>query len=132
VKTEFIARSEDGPALHAIRTALGALLREIGTPASEVFAAELVIGELLSNAYRYAPGDVCVRFHCDAAHASLTVRDHGSGLRLPASLPDLRSERGRGLFIVQSLVDALDSRQHEGWSEVRADLRVRRRTLSCA
>jgi len=132
VKTEFIARSDDGRALHAIRTALSALLREIGTPDSEVFAAELVIGELLTNAYRYAPGDVFVSLDCDMANASLTVRDRGVGLRLPASLPDMQSERGRGLFIVQSLVEALESRQHEGWSEVRADLRIRRRALSCA
>lgn len=102
------------------------MMREIGTPDSEVFAAEIVIGELLTNAYRYAPGDVRVSFDWNRAKASLVVRDRGTGFRLPATLPDPTSERGRGLFIVQSLVEALEATQHDGWSEVRADLRVRR------
>lgn len=132
MKAEFSARSEDGRALHAIRAALGALFREIGAPDSEVFAAEVVVGELLTNAFRYAPGDVSVSFNWEKATASLTVRDRGAGLRLPATLPDVQSERGRGLYIVQSLVAALKSRQHDGWSEVHADLRVRRRALASA
>lgn len=130
MKTEFRSSSSDGRALHAIRSALAVLLREIGAPESEVFAAELVIGELLTNSYRYAPGDVRVTFDWEATRAQLVVCDQGDGFRLPATLPDPQSERGRGLFIVQSLVDTLESSHRDGWSEVRAGLRVRKRALA--
>jgi anti-sigma regulatory factor (Ser/Thr protein kinase) len=126
VKTEFVVRSDDGRALHAIRSALATLLREIGAPDSEVFAAEIVIGELLTNTHRYTRGDVRISLELDSNNASLLVCDRGTGPRLPATLPDDQAESGRGLYIVQSLADTLEATQRDGWTEIRADLRVHR------
>ncbi len=126
VKTEFVVHSDDGGALRAIRSALATLLREIGAPESEVFAAEIVIGELLTNTHRYTRGDVRVSFDLDSHSATIVVCDRGKGPRLPATLPDEQSESGRGLYVVQSLAETLEATQRDGWTEIRADLRVHR------
>jgi len=126
VKTEFEVRSDDGGALHAIRSALASLLRAIGAPETEVFAAEIVIGELLTNTHRYTTGAVRVTLDLDAHNASLVVRDRGTGPILPATLPDEHSESGRGLYIVQTLAKTLKTTQRDGWTEIRADLRIHR------
>ena len=123
---EFVVCSEDGGALQAIRSALATLLREIGASDSEVFAAEIVIGELLTNTHRYTLGDVRISLNVDSNNASLRVCDRGTGPRLPATLPDDEAESGRGLYIVQSLAETLEATQRNGWTEIRADLRVHR------
>jgi anti-sigma regulatory factor (Ser/Thr protein kinase) len=46
--------------------------------------------------------------------------------RLPATLPDDEAEGGRGLYLVQSLAETLEATQRDGWTEIRADLRVHR------
>ena len=121
-----MVRSDDERALHATRSALATLLREIGALDSEVFAAEIVIGELLTNTYRYSLGEVRISLDLDSNNASLRVCDRGTGPRLPATLPDEQAESGRGLYIVQSLAETLATTQHDGWTEIRADLRVHR------
>ncbi len=132
MRIEFVVRSDDGEALRATRSAFAIFLRDIGAPEAEVFAAEIVIGELLANTYRYTAGDVRVTFDLDSCGASLAVSDRGAGPRLPATLPDPQSETGRGLYIVQSLAEAIEATQRDGWTEIRADLRVHRSELKSA
>ena len=67
-------------------------------------AAELVIGELLSNAARHADGFVCLELSQDEGHAQISVHDTSPAFALDISRPpDEYSESGRGLFIISEL-----------------------------
>jgi anti-sigma regulatory factor (Ser/Thr protein kinase) len=82
-------------------------LRRCGRPADDYGAAELILGELLSNASRYTPGAVCVELDWPHGQARVTVHDAGRGFTwLPALPSDPQSESGRGVYIVSKL--ALD------------------------
>jgi len=74
------------------------------TSTSDVDAAELIVGELLGNVRRHAPGHVDVALEFVDRKAILHVIDRGSGLsgrRRPPVAP--LSEGGRGLWLVQQL-----------------------------
>jgi len=72
----------------------------------DVSVAELVLGELLGNVVRYAPGPVEVWLDLSTRAPVLHVLDNGPGFEINPRLPaDIMSERGRGLYIVTALVD---------------------------
>ena len=72
-------------------------------------AAELIYGELIGNAVRYAPGRINIRLEWGGDTPTLIVHDEGSVFAWSPRLPaDPYSECGRGLFIIQQL--ALDVR----------------------
>jgi anti-sigma regulatory factor (Ser/Thr protein kinase) len=96
--------SDDGDAASGARHAFAALLESRGASADECFIAELVFGELIGNATRYAPGPVDVAVDFSGAMPVLHVLDAGEGFHYVPKLPDdLLSERGRGLFIVTTM-----------------------------
>jgi anti-sigma regulatory factor (Ser/Thr protein kinase) len=79
-------------------------LRDHGATSEDVAVAEIVFGELVSNAVRYAPGLVDVIVDWSGPDPVLHVLDGGTGFaHLPITPPDLLSESGRGLFIVSAL-----------------------------
>jgi anti-sigma regulatory factor (Ser/Thr protein kinase) len=77
---------------------------------ADAAAAELVLGELIGNVVRYAPGPACVRAHFDADGVTIAVQDSGTGFSVPELDRDisLLSESGRGLAIVSALVETLE------------------------
>jgi signal transduction histidine kinase len=94
-------------------------------PPCDVDAAELIFGELLSNALRYAKGEVEVRLELVDGKPVLVVRDHGPGISRPVRLAprDTLAESGRGLAIVAKLAPRLGiSRARDGGTVVRAVL----------
>jgi anti-sigma regulatory factor (Ser/Thr protein kinase) len=96
--------SEDARTAVDARTRFVDFLRSIGTGDEVVFKAELVFGELLGNVVRHAPGPVEISFDLDSGAGILHVIDSGPEFLLTAPhLPDVLSELGRGLFIVQQL-----------------------------
>lgn len=96
--------SDDGDAASAARRAFAALLESRGASSDECFIAELVFGELIGNATRYAPGPVDVAVDFSGTAPVLHVLDSGEGFHYVPKLPDdLLSERGRGLFIVTTM-----------------------------
>ena len=101
---------------------------ELATPASDVAGAELIYGELVGNAVRYAPGPVEVRLEVDDGDPPvLTVRDHGPGLRCQPRTPrrDPYAESGRGLGIVELLAhDLVVDRPSDGGTVIRVVLPV--------
>ncbi len=102
-------------------------VRAIAEPPSDVDAAELIYGELVANAIRYANGAVEVRLeHSDAHRPVLVVRDHGPGIRRAARRRrDPYAESGRGLAIVKRLACGLRfGRAKGGGTIVRATLPV--------
>jgi anti-sigma regulatory factor (Ser/Thr protein kinase) len=84
-------------------------LRKHGSHDDDYGAAELVLGELLSNVVRYTPGHVCIEVGWSDHHAQLTVHDAGRGFDWAPQLPvDPESEAGRGSYIVAALALAID------------------------
>ncbi len=116
----------DASAAHALRLDFANDMRERGVAAHDVALAEIVMGELLGNTVRYAPGMVEVIADWSTASPVLHVLDGGPGFQHIAMLPeDLYSESGRGLFIVSSLTnDFRVSRRQGGGSHARAVLRL--------
>jgi anti-sigma regulatory factor (Ser/Thr protein kinase) len=94
----------DADVLQELRQEFRALL--LGRMGSdELIAAELVLGELIGNAVRHAPGpvDIVMDLH-DEQSPVLHMLDEGPGLSLSTTLPaDPFSESGRGLYIVSEL-----------------------------
>ncbi len=97
--------ADDAAAIHA-RHAFVATLREAGIPESRTSSAELVFGELVSNATRHTRGRVDVRLEWTERRIVLHVLDEGPGYRATGITPvDLLSESGRGLFLVAMLTE---------------------------
>ena len=66
--------------------------------------AEIILGELLSNARRHAPGPVDIALDFADGKAIAHVIDYGPGMSgLRRQAPDLLNEARRGLWIVQEL-----------------------------
>jgi serine phosphatase RsbU (regulator of sigma subunit)/anti-sigma regulatory factor (Ser/Thr protein kinase) len=100
-----------------------------GATKDHVFDADMVFAELLGNVCRHAPGMVGVQVDWRGDTMVLHVFDDGSGFEFLPELPDdLMSERGRGLFIVNALVEDFHIKPHpRGGSHARAVLRAPRR-----
>ena len=86
---------------------------EQGVPDQELFACELCVAEACNNAIEYAgaPGrdlPVSVDAMCGPRRIELRVSDHTPGFDMPEpppTAPNMDSDRGRGLFIIRSLMD---------------------------
>ncbi len=101
---------------------VGLLLREFGFPQDDWMSTiPLVLDEVLTNAMRHGNGGlrekaVLVRIAVDAAALELTVTDEGSGFRRegvadPRSADRLWRAGGRGLFLIESLMDHVEYRE---------------------
>jgi anti-sigma regulatory factor (Ser/Thr protein kinase) len=96
-------------------------------PSSELFAAELVLGELVGNVVKHAPGPLDVRIRWLADGARLEVRDRGPGFELQPTLPDdAFAESHRGLFLVAAFADDLRVERLRDANVTSVTLRVRR------
>jgi anti-sigma regulatory factor (Ser/Thr protein kinase) len=79
----------------------------------EILAAcELAFVEACNNAIKYAPAStralpVAVEAGCSPADVEIRVTDHTNGFDWPerVELPEPESESGRGLYLIQSLMD---------------------------
>src|SRR5436309_4176790 len=97
------------PAIRAVR----GFLAEQGLGEKELAACELALAEACNNAITYARDaaktkPVEVEAICNATRIELRVNDHTPGFDWPrrVELPEVESERGRGLFLIQSLMDS--------------------------
>ena len=95
----------------------------------QLFAAELILGEILANTVEHAPGLVTVEFDWTGAKPVVTVFDTGPGLlRLDAQLPsDPYDEDGRGMFLIRSLAESFEVTPASGFgTELRITLPIER------
>jgi anti-sigma regulatory factor (Ser/Thr protein kinase) len=91
-------------ARHAFRRALG----ERGLPLDDLLGAELIFGELLSNAARHAGGEVQFALDWREGEPILHMIDRGPGYRLDKNVPDVLAERGRGLWLIECMGGKLE------------------------
>jgi serine phosphatase RsbU (regulator of sigma subunit)/anti-sigma regulatory factor (Ser/Thr protein kinase) len=120
----------DAATAQRARAVFASVLAQAGMLDEDVFTAELIFGELLSNAVRYAPGRVDVVLDWTrSATAILHFLDRGPGFVVVPRLPtDLLSERGRGLFLVWSLSEDFNvTKRPDGGAHVRVVLSPRRK-----
>jgi DNA-binding NarL/FixJ family response regulator/anti-sigma regulatory factor (Ser/Thr protein kinase) len=112
----------------ALRREIVAYLRRHGEPDSDLAGAEMVIAELLSNAFEHAPGPAWVSVSWETERPRLEMHDLGPGFVLDPTLPEPDIERGRGLFIANAIAgDLARAGKVAGGSAVSATLPVRRR-----
>ena len=96
--------ANDPQAARDARKAATARLREHAASDDVLGSAELVIGELLSNAARHADGHVCLELGTEGGHAQISVHDTSPSFNLDFRRPpDEFGESGRGLFIISEL-----------------------------
>jgi anti-sigma regulatory factor (Ser/Thr protein kinase) len=74
------------------------------------------LAELLGNLIRHAPGPAWVSLHWPADTVTLVVTALGPGFSLPGpgEGPDPLAEGGRGLLIIDAVVDKLSARARSG------------------
>jgi serine phosphatase RsbU (regulator of sigma subunit)/anti-sigma regulatory factor (Ser/Thr protein kinase) len=94
------------------RRAVRRFLTEQGLHEEEIAACELALAEACNNAIQNVRdgGDlhpVEIAVLCTDSKVEISVNDHTPGFEWPehVDLPDMNSERGRGLFFIQSFMD---------------------------
>ena len=96
--------ARDFRAARAARHAATEALATLTTSAELLAAAELIIGELLSNAARHADGQVCLEVGTNEGLAEISVHDSSATFTLDIKRPTSDfSESGRGLYIISQL-----------------------------
>lgn len=83
------------------------------------YQLNLVLTEAMANAIKHAHRDnatkmVRVRIHIDHEELCIQVYDQGQGFdleALPTPQPDTPVEHGRGLFLIRTLMDAVEYRR---------------------
>lgn len=127
-----LAFAPDATSVRAVSAAIRSFLAEQGVPEKELFSYELCIAEASNNAIEYAEGPA--RELQPVAEALFTpdqielrVTDHTDGFVLPERVPQPSplGESGRGLFIIQSVMDEV--RYLRGTKENILIMRKRRR-----
>ena len=99
--------TEVRPAVLAVR----GFLAEQGLAPAELTTCELALAEACNNAINYARDGaqpIEIEATCHTTKVELRVNDHTQGFEWPAraKLPNSESERGRGLYLIQSLMDS--------------------------
>ena len=138
---EWTLQPGDTAAIPALRRRMVGWLARGAAPGSDLNAAELVIGELLSNALAHTAGPAWVSMRWEGTHPLLSVADIGPGFGT-GSYPTLSADRtlvpdlpldplsitGRGLYLVARLaLDVAVAPRHTGGNVVSVTLDLRHR-----
>jgi DNA-binding NarL/FixJ family response regulator/anti-sigma regulatory factor (Ser/Thr protein kinase) len=125
---EWAVDGRSAGAITELRREIAAYLARHAEPDSDLAGAEVVVAELLANAFEHAPGPAWVCTSWEGERPRLEVHDLGPGFVFDPRLPDPDRERGRGLFIADQIADDLArAAKGAGGSAVSATLPVRRR-----
>jgi serine/threonine-protein kinase RsbW len=94
------------------RHLIGAAMLELGVVCDDRDAVQLALSEACTNAVRHAgAGDSFeVTISIEGGTCDLRIEDHGQGWRERSErpMPPIRAECGRGLALMQALVDRLE------------------------
>jgi anti-sigma regulatory factor (Ser/Thr protein kinase) len=150
---DWMVLADDAQTVPPLRREIIGFLRRQARPDGDFASAELVIGELLSNAVAHGPARARVTLRWDGDHPVLSVADVGragagagaAGFSVhdlePRELPELPeavlpadplADRGRGLFIADQLSRGLAVRARATGSVVSATLDLHRRPAPAA
>lgn len=121
--------SSDAHTASSARQAIREYLAAMALDQADVFSAELIVGEIIANTVAHAPGLVEVEVDWSDEKPHVLVRDNGPGFpSARGQLPDAWHERGRGLFLIRSLSEAVSIKAaRDAGMEISATLPVRRR-----
>ena len=124
--------ASDAVAAHCARLEFADQLALNGACDEDIYAAEIVFGELVGNVVRHGPGPVSILVDWNGPSPVLHVLDRGPGFGFAPNLPrDPMSESGRGLYIIASLTDDFNVTRLDGaGSHARAVLSMSRHRLS--
>jgi anti-sigma regulatory factor (Ser/Thr protein kinase) len=141
---EWSLEPGDTASVPQLRHRILACLRSLAVPGSDLTDAEIVVGELLSNAMAHTSGPTWVSLRWDGRHPMLSVADLGPGLlralggaglpatdddrTLRAELPaDPLADGGRGLYLITRLArDVAVAPRATGGSVLSVTLDLRR------
>ena len=103
----WMFHSSDAYFARSARHELMTYLAECGAADDELSRSELIIGEILANTVKHAPGIVRIDVVFDGSCPMLTVTDAGPGLSaFTPTLPEDRlTENGRGLYLIGTLAE---------------------------
>ena len=115
---------ELAPVLAAVRPAATRFrewaARRIGESATA--DCELALVEACNNLITHNTSVGPISLYAEATHfeVKLTIKDHTQGFEWPKepTLPDPDAERGRGIFLMHSLMTHVEYSRHEGWNEL--------------
>jgi len=128
----WVFDTADAQAAQSARRAFAQGLRARSADPDCLYRAEVVFGELVGNAARYAPGMIEVAADWSCLTPVLHVLDNGPGFHHVPALPrDVYSESGRGLFLISLLSEDFSvAKRAEGGSHARAVLALQPFPLS--
>src|SRR2546430_1093672 len=94
---------------NSFRDQVRGALAERGLALADLTACELALAEGCNNAINYArevAQPIEIEVTCSPAKVEFRINDHTPGFNWPArvELPEPESERGRGLYLIQSLM----------------------------
>ncbi len=98
----------DTAAVPSVRHGIMDALRRDAVRDADLWSAEIIVAELLSNAVMHTHGPASVTLHWDGDYPLLNVCDDGPGLVMASALrgelpADDLADGGRGLFLVANL-----------------------------
>lgn len=100
--------SSQSARVREIQGEITAVLRAKNYDDDAIAGAELAFIELIGNTVRYAPGEIMVVLDTSGPAAVLHILDRGPGFDYaPSELVESNRESGRGLYIIQHLVQSL-------------------------
>lgn len=118
----------DAAIASALRREIQAYLAAYAPDDANLGTAALIVGELLANVVRHAPGPFCVTLDWRQEEPVLIVHDTGPGFALETQPATDNAEAGRGLYIVSYLAQHLTAdRLPSGGMRIAATLPVARR-----
>lgn len=142
---EWSLEPDDVASVPALRHRIVGCLRTLASPGSDLTDAEIVVGEVLSNAMAHTTGPTWVSLRWDGVHPMLSVADIGPGFAralardgvlpaadrdrtLRAALPaDPLADGGRGLYLITRLAhDVAIAPRATGGSMLSVTLDLRR------
>jgi serine phosphatase RsbU (regulator of sigma subunit)/anti-sigma regulatory factor (Ser/Thr protein kinase) len=107
-----LAFASDASAVRTVATAVRNFLAGQDVSEKELFACELCVTEASTNAVQYAQGaggelKIVAEAFFTPGQIELRVTDHTAGFDLPERIPapSPLKERGRGLYLIQSMMD---------------------------
>jgi serine phosphatase RsbU (regulator of sigma subunit)/anti-sigma regulatory factor (Ser/Thr protein kinase) len=129
-----LAFAPDLASARAVSIAIRTFLAEQGVAEKELFSYELCISEASNNAVEYAEGHArnlkpVAEALFTPSQIELRVTDHTDGFDLPEKIaaPSPLTDRGRGLFLIQSVMDEV--RYLRGTKENTLVMRKKRRVV---